>query len=64
MITPFILRRRLSPRLLAFFYGPEHIKEMKALARRKGGTLEQIASVALAERILEHFHVTPLTEAN
>ena len=37
---------------------------MKAIAREQGGTLEQIASVALAKRILERYHVTPLTEAN
>lgn len=49
---------------LTFFYGPEHIKEMKALARKEGATLDQIASVALAKRILEYYHVTPLTEAN
>lgn len=49
---------------LTYFYGPEHIEDMKAIAREQGGTLEQIASVALAKRILERYHVTPLTEAN
>ena len=37
---------------------------MKTLAQEKGGTLEQLASAAVAKRILDHYHVTPLTETN